>query len=142
MYYLAYGMNTNLDQMSSRCPAAKSLGSVVLPNHRLAFKGCCDVIVDENSTMECALWDITDECERALDILEGYPNFYGKKEVKVWHKGRKIRAMIYYMRDIDRLDFPGESYLNMVAEGYFDHGMDITQIEKAIEDVEDVYYSR
>ena len=141
MYYLAYGMNTNLEQMARRCPQAQSIGTVVLKGHRLAFKGCCDAVLDDKSEMECALWNITSDCERALDILEGYPDFYGKKEVTVYHNGRKIRAMIYFMQDSDRLGMPSESYLNMVVQGYVDHGMDVMQVYTALEDLTDVYYN-
>ena len=136
MYYLAYGMNTNLGGMSRRCPKAESMGKVVLQDYILAFRGCCDIIHAPGQSMECALWNITSECEAALDILEGYPNFYGKKEVKVKYKNRTIRAMIYFMQDRDLLDFPSESYLQMVSEGYRQHNMDITQIERALSDVE------
>ena len=136
MYYLAYGMNTNLGGMSRRCPKAESMGKVVLQDYILAFRGCCDIIHAPGQRMECALWNITSECEAALDILEGYPNFYGKKEVKVKYKNRTIRAMIYFMQDRDLLDFPSESYLQMVSKGYRQHNMDITQIERALSDVE------
>ena len=38
-YYLAYGSNLNLQQMSSRCPDAKKVGIAVLRGYRLMFKG-------------------------------------------------------------------------------------------------------
>lgn len=136
-YYLAYGMNTNLNSMKMRCPEARSLGKVVLENHSLAFKGCCDIVRTPGKDMECALWVITDDCERSLDILEGYPSFYTKKEVKVNYKGRSIRAMVYYMRDVDQLDYPSGSYLNMVATGYLEHKMDLDQIQVALDQVDE-----
>ena len=37
--YFAYGMNTNKDEMSYRCPSAKPLGLAVLPGYRFEFKG-------------------------------------------------------------------------------------------------------
>lgn len=138
-FYLAYGMNTNLQQMAWRCPAARSLGKVTLHGHRLAFKNFCDAVKDSTSSMECVLWEITPECERALDALEGYPTFYGKKEVNVIFKGRKIRAMIYFMTDHYGKGFPSEHYLKMVSEGYIDHDISTEQIIKAIEEVEDAY---
>ena len=141
MYYLAYGMNTNLEQMARRCPKARSLGTVILKGHRLAFKGCCDAVIDSTAEMECALWTITDDCERALDILEGYPDYYGKKEVTVYHNGRKIRAMIYFMQDYQRLGIPSESYLNMVVQGYVDHNMSVLQVYNALEELTDVHYN-
>jgi gamma-glutamylcyclotransferase (GGCT)/AIG2-like uncharacterized protein YtfP len=132
-YYLAYGMNTNLYSMSRRCPAARSLGKVTLKNYKLAFKGCCDVDFVPDDSMECVLWSITDACEKSLDILEGYPSYYGKKEVTVNWEGQKIVAMIYYMVDGSMYNVPSESYLEMVAEGYEDHGINLKQIVHALE---------
>ena len=134
-YYLAYGMNTNLSSMAIRCPAAKSMGAVTLKGYRLAFKHFCDVVADSDSQMQCVLWNITDDCERNLDVLEGYPTFYGKKEVAVQYGDRKIRAMIYYMANDDELAMPSESYLNMVAQGYSEHNINIIQIVTALEEL-------
>ena len=137
MFYLAYGMNSNKNSMAQRCPAAKSLGSVVLEGHKLAFKHFCDAIVDEQSYMVCALWDITENCERSLDALEGYPHFYGKKEVEVIYNGRNIRAMIYYMKDYYDYGIPSRSYLDMVVEGYRQHNIEVSQIVDALEELEE-----
>jgi gamma-glutamylcyclotransferase (GGCT)/AIG2-like uncharacterized protein YtfP len=137
MFYLAYGMNSNKNSMAQRCPAAKSLGSVILEGHKLAFKHFCDAIVDEQSHMVCALWDITENCERSLDALEGYPHFYGKKEVEVMHNGRNIRAMIYYMKDYYDYGIPSRGYLDMVVEGYRQHNIEVSQIVDALEELEE-----
>ena len=134
-YYLAYGMNTNKDSMQVRCPAAESLGKVTLKNHRLTFQRVCDAEYQPGASMECALWTITDECERSLDLLEGFPDFYGKKEVTVDWQGRKIRAMIYYMKDFYGYEVPSEYYLNTVTQGYFQHDMPIMQIIESLEDL-------
>ena len=133
-YYLAYGMNTNLNSMSVRCPAAKSMGAVTLKGHRLAFKHFCDVTPDPDSQMQCVLWNITDACERSLDATEGYPTFYGKKEVDVQYGDRKIRAMIYYMAG-DELAIPSQSYLDMVVQGYSEHNKNIMQNVTALEEL-------
>jgi hypothetical protein len=135
-YYLAYGMNTNKKQMGRRCPKARSLGAVKLLGHKLAFKQFCDAVINHDSSMDCVLWDITPECEYALDLLEGYPDFYGKKEVTVQYNGRQIRAMIYFMTDHTGAGYPSEYYLNMVTEGYLEHGVNLAQIEQALEDVD------
>lgn len=134
-YYLAYGMNTNLDSMRFRCPKAKSLGKVKLINHKLAFKQFCDAEYTPGDTMECALWSITQECEDSLDRLEGYPHFYNKKEVLVQWNNKTIRAMIYFMPRGFELSMPSESYLNTITEGYSQHSMDVLQIIKALEDL-------
>ena len=134
-YMVAYGMNTNLSSMATRCPAAKSMGAVTLKGYKLAFKYFCDVVVDPAAKMECVLWNITDDCEQSLDATEGYPDFYGKKEVDVTHDGRKIRAMIYYMTGRDQPAQPSESYLNMVTQGYSEHNINIMQLVTALEEL-------
>lgn len=144
-YMIAYGMNTNVGQMRVRCPEAISLGKVTLPNHKLVFKTHCD-IVKSDCDMECALWSITDECERKLDILEGYPNYYSKKYVDVVLDGSSIRAMVYYMNSDDQLCKPNKHYLDMVLDGYADHNMDLTQVFDAVDQAnrvnkKNVYYS-
>jgi len=135
-YYLAYGMNTNLTSMATRCPAARSLGKVQLKNHKLAFKLFCDVVKQPDTSMECVLWSITDTCENSLDRLEGYPHFYKKKEVSVQHDSRLIRAMIYYMPSHYELGMPGQSYVDTVTAGYQEHNISTDQIIKALEELE------
>ena len=38
-YYIAYGSNLNIDQMSYRCPGAKVVGTSKIPDFELLFKG-------------------------------------------------------------------------------------------------------
>ena len=37
--YIAYGSNLNLAQMKYRCPTAKFIGTGILENYELQFKG-------------------------------------------------------------------------------------------------------
>jgi hypothetical protein len=46
MLYLAYGMNTNIDQMASRCPGSVSVGRVDIPDHRLVFRGVAETVLN------------------------------------------------------------------------------------------------
>jgi gamma-glutamylcyclotransferase (GGCT)/AIG2-like uncharacterized protein YtfP len=134
-YYLAYGMNTNLDSMKVRCPDAITLGVVLLEDHALNFKYFCDAEHKLGKSMECALWSITDKCEQSLDRLEGYPDFYLKKEVNVTYLNKTIQAMIYFMPEHNELDFPSEHYFNMVCEGYEQHNMNLDSIYAALKNV-------
>ena len=132
MLYLAYGMNTNIDQMAGRCPGSVSIGRVDIPDYRLVFRGVADIEECPGSTLQTVMWDITPACEDALDILEGYPTFYTKKYLNVEIGTKVYQAMIYQMVG-DRLDYstPSSYYQNMLEEGYQDHGLDLDQIYTA-----------
>ena len=129
MLYLSYGMNTNIDQMASRCPGSVSIGRVDIPDYRLVFRGVADVEFCPGSVLQTVMWDITPDCELALDMLEGYPTFYTKKYLNVEINGKLYEAMIYQMVG-NRLDYshPGMYYQQMLEEGYQDHGLDLSQI--------------
>lgn len=131
MYYLAYGINTNLGHMSVRCPAATSLGKVILNNHTLRFRRHADADYCPGAVMECALWNITDDCERSLDIVEAYPVYYNKKIVTVEFNRQEISAMIYYMNYRDTVEPPDQGYLNAVLEGYTQHDMSLDLVHRA-----------
>ena len=131
--YFAYGLNTNVDSMGNRCPAALSLGSAILPNYQYRFSRHADVVPNSDSEVLGVLWDITADCLESLDILEGYPDYYERKIVDVIHGGQVKQALVYYMTPglVDAP--PSDSYLNMVVEGFEQHGVDTKQIFKALE---------
>jgi hypothetical protein len=125
-------MNTNIDQMASRCPSSVSLGRVDIPDHRLVFRGVADIEVSVGDVLQTVMWDITDDCELALDMLEGFPTFYGKKYVDIKIGNQMHKAMIYQMIG-GRLDYssPSNYYQYLLEEGYQDHGLDLNQIYNA-----------
>jgi len=130
--YLSYGMNTNVDQMASRCPGSVSIGRVDIPDHRLVFRGVADIEESAGDVLQTVMWDITDDCELALDMLEGYPTFYGKKYVDVQFGNKTYTAMIYLMIG-DRLDYshPSSYYQELLKDGYKAHSLELNQIYNA-----------
>ena len=80
-YYFAYGSNMNHKHMQFRCPKAKFIGTYTLSGYELVFRSVADVQQSEDSSVTGALFEITENCERSLDIYEGYPNLYTKKYV-------------------------------------------------------------
>lgn len=139
MKYFSYGMNTNPWQMARRCPTAESLGAAVLSNHRFEFKGFATVDVDYESDVDGVLWEIQPADEAALDVLEGYPYYYDKKMVDVIVDGVTVQAMTYFMYPDEVLRMPSNSYYNLVADGYEEHGIVLDQINDAIDRVEVKY---
>lgn len=128
MLYFAYGLNTNVTSMAQRCPRAVSFGQAKLLGHRFRFAGPADVQVNRLCCVDGVLWDITDECLRALDSLEGYPYFYGRKWATVELDGEHCQAMVYYMQPGNRNAPPSSSYFDMVLEGYEEHGVSTRQL--------------
>ena len=120
--YFAYGMNTNKEEMAYRCPGAVALGKAVLPGYRLEFKSFATIVPDADSQVEGVLWTITNADEAALDILEGYPEFYDKRHVTV-QQGIDYIAMTYIMNPREHGFGPSDGYYGMVSEGYQQFGL-------------------
>lgn len=133
MKYFAYGMNTNQNEMALRCPDAVSLGEAVLPDHEFRFARHADVIYYPGFETRGVLWEITDECEHALDALEGFPTYYLKKTVTVDHYGEEVEAMVYYMAGDVPDEVPSDSYLMMLYEGYAQHNISARQIVESLD---------
>ena len=76
--------------------------------------------------------------ERRLDIYEGYPNFYYKKDIEVLLKDwdgnrRKINAFVYIMHEDRPLGEPSLYYVRTCAEGYKSFGFKLGHLRKALE---------
>lgn len=136
-YYFAYGMNTNIREMTYRCPMAKCLGPGVIDNYKLVFRTHADIEKSEGSTIHGVLWSITDRCEKSLDLLEGYPHYYIKQDfiVKPYRQignSTHLIAMAYQMKDQTGYAEPSQHYLECLLEGYKDNNVNNKQIYQSI----------
>ncbi len=127
--YMAYGSNMDKGQMAQRCPDAKPLGAMLLPEWRLVFRGVADIIPATGFLCPVAMWKITKACEDSLDIYEGFPSLYGKQ---YWQGGDGIVYMAYTMNR-DGLAMPPKMYLDGIARGYEDFGVDLKYLQQALE---------
>ena len=138
-YYFAYGMNTNLKHMAQRCPGAVYIGPAHLRNHELVFKTHADIERRNGSGMWGVLWTITNDCERSLDQLEGFPFYYIKQEYVVQPRNKtpqeNIIAMVYKMTPNHNYALPNEHYKQSLLEGYISAGINTDQIEKALNEL-------
>ena len=128
--YFAYGMNTNRDEMALRCPTAVPMGKAILQGYRFEFKSFATIVPDADSSVEGVLWTITDRDEQALDVLEGYPEFYDKRHVKVSQDIEYI-AMTYIMNPRKHGFGPSDGYYSMVSQGYQQFGLSQQQLLEA-----------
>lgn len=134
-YYIAYGSNLNVRQMRMRCPSARIIGTSVLKDYELLFKGSKTgsyLTVEKKSgiSVPVAVWEVTAEDEKALDRYEGFPNFYYKKELTLPIKGirtgkiRKRRVFVYIMHEDRPIGIPSIPYMQTCIQGYDDFGFD------------------
>jgi gamma-glutamylcyclotransferase (GGCT)/AIG2-like uncharacterized protein YtfP len=125
-------MNTNKESMSLRCPHAEDLGAATLLDHQFEFYGHATVVPTKGTNTHGVLWNITDQCEYHLDLLEGFPTYYDKHDVEVVWQGQTVTAMTYRMVE-QGLRRPSMGYVAILEQGYQEHGLPIEQLDAALE---------
>ena len=71
--YIAYGSNLNKEQMAYRCPTARFLGTGVIEDYELQFKGSlhsafATIAPKEGAQVPVGLWEIQSRDEKRLDL--------------------------------------------------------------------------
>ena len=136
--YIAYGSNLNKEQMKYRCPRAIPVCTGMLNNWQLIYRGSktgsyASIRYKKGHKVPVAIWNITESDEKNLDIYEGYPHFYIKKNIVVIRKdGTKIKAMAYIMRTDATVGRPSKFYIRTILLGYKDFGLDMKYLEESI----------
>jgi hypothetical protein len=134
MLYWAYGSNLSVEAMKRRCPRARKISSLILPDARLVFRHVADVEYHKGASCPGGLWRITEQCEAVLDRYEGVRGdhgLYSKIYIKLQYNGRERRCLIYQMNE-DGIAPPGEGYLGVIAQGYMDFDLDLAQLDEAV----------
>jgi gamma-glutamylcyclotransferase (GGCT)/AIG2-like uncharacterized protein YtfP len=136
--YIAYGSNLNLGQMKHRCPTAKILGTAVLRNYELLFRGnhgnaAATVQRCKGGKVPVLLWALQDRDEGALDIYEGFPRLYRKETVRITFRGKQIRVMMYVMNEVYPYGRPNKEYFNTILKGYQTAGFDAKILREAVQ---------
>ena len=142
-YYVAYGSNLNVKQMKFRCPDAKIVGTAFMRGYELLFKGSktgsyCTVEKCKGTSVPVAVWQTNWSDERSLDAYEGYPQFYYKKNVRLYVKkenGKRewLDAYVYIMLEEREYGMPSETYIETVSEGYEAFGFDKSYLGQAVD---------
>lgn len=135
--YLAYGSNLNLEQMASRCPTAKVVGTSKITGHKLVFRGphahaVATVEPFKGESVQALVWEITPTDEKALDLYEGWPVLYRKETLKINLNEKTVQAMVYIMNEGRPLDQPSCYYYSTILEGYKSAGFDVGELKRAV----------
>ena len=144
-FYIAYGSNLNVDQMRFRCPHATPVGTGVLEDYQLLFKGHRDgrfgvltVEPHKGRQVPVGIWLVDDFDEARLDVYEGYPRLYDKEWIDLPvtlladpKHTFTVTAMVYRMTPGHHLALPTETYFDTCEQGYRDFGFDRSVLNKA-----------
>ena len=143
-YYIAYGSNLNVEQMAFRCPNARPVGTAILENHTLFFRGSktgsyLTIEPKIGGKVPVAVWAVTATDEAALDRYEGCPNFYYKADFTLdvmplgGGESRRMECFAYIMNEGRPIGLPSDRYLQTCIEGYKHFGFDKRKLLRAVE---------
>jgi gamma-glutamylcyclotransferase (GGCT)/AIG2-like uncharacterized protein YtfP len=130
--YAAYGSNLNHDQMAMRCPSATFIGTGVLQNYQLVFRGVADIEHCSGANVPIGLWSVTEQCREALDAYEGYPRLYGRNNCRIYRGAGKYTDAFVYFMNADGYRPPSATYLKSIADGYEHCGLSLNALRKSL----------
>ena len=142
--YIAYGSNMDTEQMKHRCPEAQLLGTGILENWRLMFKGSktgayATIEREKGCAVPILLWRISAADEMRLDRYEGFPSFYYKRTIRAVRTGEngekvgRTQGMAYIMHEERNLGTPSLQYFDILYNAYWRFGFDEKILGKAYE---------
>ena len=132
MYYFAYASNMNRQQMSVRCPEAKSKVVATLPNFKLIFTGysrlrkgaVATIRGSQGDKVIGAVYDISEAGLRKLDKHENYPVDYKHMDVRVFtDSGETYDAVTFIKTRQEDEGQPSAEYRAIIQQGYRDWGI-------------------
>lgn len=138
-YYLAYGSNLNLYQMGIRCSSSNPIGTAILKDYRLSYKGSRDdyayltIEKSEGSYVPLGIFEISFFDEIALNRYEGYPEIYYKDYINIEINGKIKKGLIYIMNSEFGYYLPSKQYVDICMQGYEDFGFDKQLLNEAFE---------
>ena len=133
--FAAYATGVNRAEMAKHCPTAKLIGSAVLKNYRLSFRGSkagalATIEKAKGGSVPALLWEISPQDEAALERWFGVPELYRKATIKVRRDGAPVDALIFILISGKPQNKPSAFYYSILLEGYKAAGFD-TEILKA-----------
>ena len=131
MLYFAYGSNLHHFQMKRRCKDSYFLKKINLKDFKLTFRSkyrAADIEKKKGSLVPGALFEISKNDEKKLDVYEDFPILY--KKYYFYYYGKRV--MTYTMVKKSLFMYPTERYLNIVKRGYKDCNLNKKYLKKAL----------
>ncbi len=141
-YYIAYGSNLNVRHMQRRCLDASPIGTAVILDYQLLYKGsktCAYLTIEpkKGGIVPIVVWEISYEDEKKIDVYEGWPTLYYKKMLHLPVKKNdgkivELDAFVYIMHEENPIGIPTPFYTRICEEGYKHFGFDLKILEYAL----------
>ena len=137
--FAAYGSGLNRTEMAKHCPTAKLIGSAVLKNYRLSFRGSkagalATIEKTKGGSVPALLWEISPQDEAALDRWIGVPELYWKATIKVRRDGALVDVLVYTLIAGKPQNKPSAFYYSTLLEGYRAAGFDADILKAAVQE--------
>ena len=128
--YLAYGEYMSLQQMAAKCATAQRVGKGYIRGWRLTFggesgNGVENIVPCHNGIVPVAVWKVTLDDEKELDIRYKYPSMYTKLEFNVIYKNTIRSGFTYILNKQLSAAAPSQIMKDILKEGYSDTGIDV-----------------
>ena len=151
-YYAGYGSNMNIDQMSWRCPTAKIIGTGYIKGWKLYFNYHANIQYTGNKhdITPLVIWEITDEDLAMLDLYEGFPKYYVKKNLNCHinnfytNTKENLNCIVYVMSPSyeTKYKMPDKGYFATIYNGYQANGLNTKELYDALIHTAKKYYMK
>ncbi len=134
LLYFAYGSNMDEDQMEFRCPGARLLSKVTMPDYtfRIDSRGVASIIPKRGAEVTGLLWEVDKYHILSLDRFEGIKGgYYRKVGLPLEYEGHTVTAIAYLSNsDCDGQYTPKSGYMEKIIRAAKDHGFDDAYIRE------------
>ena len=132
--YFAYGSNMDEAQMEFRCPGARLLRKVTVPDYtfRIDTRGVASIIPKRGAEVTGLLWEIDKYHIQSLDRFEGIKGgYYRKVGLPLVIEGHTDSAIAYLSNSsCDGHNTPKPGYMEKIVRAAKDHGFDEAYIRE------------
>ena len=90
--YIAYGSNINPWQMAHRCPHSDVIGSAMVKDWELEFRGVATIVQNKNAEVPVLLWKLDTRDIPTLNSTRVSQTFIGRKKLSLNTTVRRSRA--------------------------------------------------
>lgn len=125
--YFAYGSNMSKEQMAEpdRAPDATKVETATLSNYEFFIdaRGVASIREKQGKEVLGVVYEITETDEKKLDVKEGFPKYYIKKELPM------LNAFSYIDQTTDEGE-PREGYLERIIKAAKDNDLPSSYVQE------------